>query len=66
MDARLTDLEIRLSHQEAALDALTATVVDQQRALYGLRTELEYLRGLLREMTPGPAGAGDDPPPPHY
>jgi len=66
-DARITDLEIRLSHQEAALEELTDTVLAQQRALHALRTELEYLRSLLREAAPGIVGpAADEPPPPHY
>lgn len=32
--ARIEDLEIRLSHQEAAIDELTRTVLTQERTIH--------------------------------
>jgi len=66
-ESHTIDLEIRLAHQEAALEALTVTSHRQQRAIDDLRAELEQVKALLRDMAPPAAGAaGDEPPPPHY
>ena len=67
MESRLTDLEIRLTHQEAALEELTHTVLEQDRLIVDLRGELEYLKGLLKDLAPSAVGpASDETPPPHY
>ncbi len=67
MESRITDLEVRLTHQEAALEELTHTVLEQDRVIADLRTELEYLKSLLRELAPSPvAPASEETPPPHY
>lgn len=67
MESRLTDLEIRLTHQEAALEELTHTVLEQDRLIVDLRGELEYLKGLLKDLAPSAvAPASEETPPPHY
>lgn len=67
MTDAITDLQIRLTHQDATLDELTDTVLRQQRQIDELRTQVEQLKALVRELTPPQVGApGSEPPPPHY
>lgn len=67
MEERITDLEIRIAHQEAAIDELTRTLLAQERLLKGLAGEVDRLRRVVRELSPPLVGAAaDEPPPPHY
>ena len=67
LEQRLVELESRLAFQEEAIERLTRTAVHQDKALAGLRAELERLRGLLAQLSPPPVGEdGEEPPPPHY
>ena len=68
LEQRLTDLEIKASFQEDALDQLNAVVVRQQRQIDALLQEVAQLRQQ-------PADDADAPPPfrslrddlpPHY
>lgn len=65
-DQRLTDLEIKLSFQEDALDQLNATIVRQQQAIDLLLREVRH----LREQMPQDGGPrflrAQDELPPHY
>ncbi|QIT55397.1 SlyX family protein [Aquisalimonas sp. 2447] len=67
---RLADLEIRLMHQEDTIDALTESLVRQQRIMDQLHEHIEQLRrrlqGLEEPNTEGDGGESTDPPPPHY
>jgi SlyX protein len=66
-DTRLVDLEIRLTHQEATLQALNDVVAEQQRLIAQLRKEVETLKRQLRDMTPmNIAAPWEETPPPHY
>ena len=66
-DARLIDLEIRLTHQEATLQALNDVIADQQRVIDQLRKEVETLKRQIREMSPASIAAPwEETPPPHY
>ena len=66
-DARLIDLEIRLTHQEATLQALNDVIADQQRVIDQLRKEVETLKRQMRDMSPESIAAPwEEPPPPHY
>lgn len=66
-DARLIDLEIRLTHQEATLQALNDIVADQQGLIDQLHKEVDALRRQLRDMTPANiASPWEETPPPHY
>lgn len=64
----LEDLQIRLAHQELAIEALNEAVARQDLTLVQLREELAQVRALLRELRPSPLGEDPDrePPPPHY
>jgi SlyX protein len=66
-DARLVDLEIRLTHQEATLQTLNDVVAEQQGLIDQLRKEVEALKRQLRDMTPDNIAAPwEETPPPHY
>lgn len=66
-DARMTDLEIRLTYQEATLQALNDTVVAQQGVIDQLRREVELLKRQLRDAAPADIAAPwEETPPPHY
>lgn len=66
-DTRLTDLEIRLTHQEATLQALNDVIADQHKLIAQLRREVELLQRQLRAMSPDNIAAPwEETPPPHY
>ena len=63
MEARLTELEIRYTHQEELLLQLSDVVADQQQQLAALRDEVKR----LHERISSQGGDGPvDEPPPHY
>lgn len=68
MESRMIDLEIRLSHQEAALDELTRANHNQQQAINNILAELQQIKIMLQQLSPGISNgaASDEPPPPHY
>ena len=67
MESRLTDLEIRLTHHEAALDEINDVLLTQQRVIETLRNELSTLQRQLRDLTSSNiASATEETPPPHY
>lgn len=58
MHERLTDLEIRLTHQEAALDELTRSQLASEARLNQLQDQLDVLRRQLHELLDGLRQAG--------
>lgn len=67
MESRLEDLEIRLAHQELAIDNLTQTLLIQEQTMAQLQDQLSYVKSMLRELSPSAvASAADETPPPHY
>ena len=67
LEQRLTDLEIKASFNEDALDQLNAVVVRQQRQIDALLRELDDLRNRLPEAdAPRPFRSLRDELPPHY
>ena len=67
MENRLDELETRITYQEAAIDALTASSLAQERQLATLQARLDYLQSLLKDLTPSAvASRADETPPPHY
>lgn len=66
-ESRITDLEVRLTHQEAALDELTRTVLGQAQQIASLQRDLEQLTEVLRQLEPAAVGPeSGETPPPHY
>jgi SlyX protein len=66
-ETRVIDLEIRLTHQEATLQALNDMIADQQRLIDQLRKDVDTLKRQLRDLSPADIAAPwEEPPPPHY
>ena len=67
MDSRITDIEVKLSHCEDAIDALNRTVFRQQQQMDLLQ---EQLRALHRQVHAAGGNAESAVPgdelPPHY
>ena len=67
METRLTDLEIRLTHHEAALEEINGVLLKQQTILDSLVKDLAMLQRQWRDMTPNNiASPEEETPPPHY
>lgn len=67
MENRITDLEIRITHQEAAMEEMNDVLLEQHRLIQQLRTELAHLQRQLRDLNASHiADAADETPPPHY
>ena len=67
MESRLTDLEIRFTHYEAALDEINQVLLQQQRMMESLRSDVTALQRQLRDITASNiASAAEESPPPHY
>lgn len=64
---RMTELEIRLSHQELALESLTQQSLSQTQTIEVLQKQIEHLKSMVKELTPSPLAPEDaETPPPHY
>lgn len=67
MENRITDLEIRLTHQEAALEEMNKVLLAQHTLISALQEDIKRLRRQLQEVSVGGgAEPGNEPPPPHY
>ena len=66
-NTRIDDLEIRLMHQEAALEQVTATLLEQEHLIAEQARAIAELKQQLRALTPSPvADQSEETPPPHY
>lgn len=65
MQKHITDLEIRITHQEAAIDELTMTVLRQEKMMVKLQQEVTMLRKQLKGLS-DIAPLSEETPPPHY
>lgn len=63
---RLTDLEIRLTHQDDTIDQLNRVIADQQQRLTRLELALQRLAAEQQDLKDGLAPDIVDQPPPHY
>lgn len=66
MTQAIVELEIRLEHQEAALNDLSDIVAKQQRMIDRLLAEVRHLSSVQAQDAATQGGSADDPPPPHY
>lgn len=64
-EARIVDLEIRLTHQEATLQALHECIVRQQKIMDQLERQITMFQEQLRAGA-SVAPAADETLPPHY
>lgn len=65
-DARITDLEIKISYAEDLIDELNRTVFRQQQQIDLLVVEIKALRDLVRNAAPAEPRNLRDEIPPHY
>lgn len=66
LDARLTELEIKLSDADDTLAALNLTVFRQQRQIEQLQLDLKTLRQQFHATPTGEPTSLRDEIPPHY
>jgi SlyX protein len=66
MEARLNELEAKISLAEDLLDALNRTVFRQQQQIDLLQQDVRGLRRQLQEVAPDEFASPDDQIPPHY
>jgi SlyX protein len=64
-DRDIEELEVRIAHQEAAIDELTRQALLQQRQIDELIGHVQKLQQQLRELAEGRDPVVDAPPP-HY
>jgi SlyX protein len=67
MEDRIIELEIRLAHTEANLEALQQTVLTQTAEIRKLHLMLEQLADRVKALSPSNiASEAEETPPPHY
>lgn len=64
-DSRLTELEIKFSHQEAALEDVQKALYEQHKVIEAMRTQLVKLTQQMAGMADQNIGPADEKPP-HY
>ena len=65
MEDRITDLEIRISHQESSIDELTRTLLDQETMIRKLAHDIKQLTEQVKDVS-NIAHESEEVPPPHY
>lgn len=66
MNDQVTDLEIRLTYQESALQQLNDVIVKQQDQIDALIEEIKRLRQQLQSGAEFVRPLSEETPPPHY
>ena len=67
MEEKITNLEIRFTHQEAAIEEMNAVLLKQHQLIESLRAELGLLQRQLKDIgSSNIVDASQEPPPPHY
>lgn len=67
MEDKITDLEIRLTHQEAAIEEMNSVLLKQHKQLESIMADLALLQKQLRDMRDSNiADPSQETPPPHY
>ena len=67
MEARITELEIRLTHIEDTLDVLNQTIIEQHNLIDRLQLQISVLEKKLKAAaTSNIAHESEETPPPHY
>jgi SlyX protein len=64
---QLVDLQIRLTHQEAAIETLTQNYLALEKQLLTLEKQMQDIKSILQEVMPSLiAPQTEETPPPHY
>lgn len=67
MEHRIEELETRIAYQEAAIEELTRTTLNQQQTIQGLQAQIDYLKSIVKDLAPSAvAPRSEETPPPHY
>ena len=66
MEARLTELETKLTFAEDLIETLNQTVIRQQAQLDSMQQQLRLLHQQLQDTLPDEARSPRDEIPPHY
>ncbi len=67
MELRITDLEIRITHQQKTIDELNDTVYRQELAIVRLEQEMQTIRKQVQLLLPSLMTTGNEEEiPPHY
>lgn len=66
LNRRIVDMEIKLTHQDATLEALNKVIIRQQQQIDTLSDELGKARQRLNEIDSGSGPTSQFEPPPHY
>ena len=66
MEARITELEIKVSYTEDAVDALNRTIFRQQQQIDQLISQVMALREQVQSAAPAEQRSLRDELPPHY
>lgn len=61
-DDRLTEVEIKVTHQEHLLETLNQVVIEQQKEIEAMRLRLDRFERMLSNFDENPANER----PPHY
>ena len=66
LEARITELEIKISYAEDMLDALNRTAFSQQQQIDQLMAQVRTLRDRVQATAPAEPRSLNDELPPHY
>jgi SlyX protein len=67
IEQRITELEIRLTHQDESIESLSNTIIRQHNEIDTLKLRLEILEKRLKQASESQiADQKDETPPPHY
>ncbi len=66
MQKDIEELQSRVAFQEDSLQEMTRTLLDQQRQIDELKTQVEYLHKQLKEMRESEVAISSEETPPHY
>lgn len=65
-EARLSELEVKLSFQDDMLNSLNDVIAKQDREIQDLWSANKILKQSLGELRAGGSSNTQEPPPPHY
>jgi SlyX protein len=66
LNARIDALEMRLAHQDRAIDDLNETITGQWKEFENLTRRIARLGAQLQDVQDRTPSAGEPEPPPHY
>lgn len=66
-DSRITELEIRMTHQDETIESLSNTIIRQHDEIDVLKLKIEIIEKRLKTAAESQvADQKDETPPPHY